>query len=260
MTELIDKILLEAKTDSFCAIGAKYKLEFGSDKLFESMSISKLFLGIVCGILYDQGKLDIHADISKWFPEYKGIRVRDLLSHRSGIDPEWTSRGDLFKLARGRTIGKKVYHYNNYNAVLLVMIINHIENAAALYARVFKLLEIRKYKLKLQHGMPLGAYGIKMSAVDLCKIGAAYQPDSKILSARWITAAKQNLFLLLSYGNGLYGHDGMYGQYLIFNDNLVFAICRRPNKIYYKSVNGELPFDIKPKIGQLARELTRELT
>jgi CubicO group peptidase (beta-lactamase class C family) len=261
MTEPIDKILADAKTDSFCAIGTRYKLKFGSNDLFEIMSISKLFLGIVCGILYDQGKLNIREDISKWFPEYKGIAVCDLLAHTSGIDSKWTSRGDLFKLARGRTIGKKVYQYNNFNAVLLVMIINHIENAAKLYARIFKLLGINKYKLKLRRGIPLGAYGIKLSTADLCKVGAAYQNRSKpkLLSSRWITMAKQNLFLLLPYGNGLYGHDGMYGQYLVFNDNIVFAICRRPNKKYYKLINGVLPFDIKPVIGLLVGKLDRDL-
>lgn len=231
----------------------------GSKQMYEIMSVAKVILGIACGILYDSGKLDINAKISKWFPEYKNITIKDLLMHKSGIDATWNPRGDLFKSSRGRTTGEKIYQYNNYNAILLITIINSIENAEKLYRKIFKLLGITKFKIVLQHGIPLGAYGIWLSAADLCKIGSAFSPGSKILSKKWITMAKKNKFMLMNYGGDLYGHDGSYGQYLVFNDKVTFAICKKPVKDYYTLINKKYKinpkFDIEPKIKLIAKLL-----
>ena len=254
---MLNNILKKFQVDSFCAINNNNITNYGNKQMFEIMSVAKVILGIACGVLYDSGKLDINTKISKWFPEYKNITVKDLLTHKSGIDATWNPRGDLFKNSRNRTTGEKVYQYNNYNAILLVLIINSIENAEKLYRRIFKSLNITKFKIVLQHGMPLGAYGIWLSTSDLRKIGSAFSQDSKILSKKWIAMAKKNKFLLMNYGGGLYGHDGSYGQYLIFNNDIIFAICKKPVKNYYTVINNKYKinpeFDLEPSIKTIAK-------
>ncbi|MEO1719230.1 MAG: serine hydrolase, partial [Pseudomonadota bacterium] len=54
------------------------------------MSVSKSLLGLVAGILADDGSLDLDADVLTYLPEVKatafaGARIRDLLDMRAGI-------------------------------------------------------------------------------------------------------------------------------------------------------------------------------
>jgi len=57
-------------------------------------SVSKQFTATAILLLHQQGKLSIHDDISKYFPEassYPGVQIRHLLTHSAGIK-------DLFRI------------------------------------------------------------------------------------------------------------------------------------------------------------------
>lgn len=55
--------------------------------MFQLASVSKVITGIGVLMLYEQGKLKLEQEISEILPEfpYKGITIKHLLSHRSGL-------------------------------------------------------------------------------------------------------------------------------------------------------------------------------
>ncbi|HEV7643329.1 MAG TPA: serine hydrolase [Pyrinomonadaceae bacterium] len=70
------------------------KTPVDADSVFEIASISKTFTSMAVMILVEQGKIKYDDDIKKYFPglPYKGITIRHLLTHTSGL-PEYM---DLF--------------------------------------------------------------------------------------------------------------------------------------------------------------------
>jgi teichoic acid D-alanine hydrolase len=63
-------------------------------------SITKTFTAVLIMKLYEQGKLDLNANIGKYFPEYKGIgkdkvTIHQLLTYSSGIANEGEKTGLL---------------------------------------------------------------------------------------------------------------------------------------------------------------------
>ena len=60
--------------------------------VFPMASASKMFAGLVAGVLHDQGKLDLDASLLAYLPElpaaFESVRIWNLLSHTSGLaDP-----------------------------------------------------------------------------------------------------------------------------------------------------------------------------
>ncbi len=58
---------------------------------FRIASVTKTFTAVLIMQLYEQGKIDLNAPISKYFPEYKGegrdkITIDNLLTYSSGLD------------------------------------------------------------------------------------------------------------------------------------------------------------------------------
>lgn len=58
-----------------------------TQSVFELASVSKQFTAVAVLQLYEQGKLDIDADLTSWWPNFPhaGITPRLLLSHRGGL-------------------------------------------------------------------------------------------------------------------------------------------------------------------------------
>jgi CubicO group peptidase (beta-lactamase class C family) len=65
--------------------------ELSDSSLFQLASVSKVITGIGALLLYEQGKLKLEQEVSEILPEfpYKGITIKHLLSHRSGL-PNYT--------------------------------------------------------------------------------------------------------------------------------------------------------------------------
>ena len=116
------------------------------DDQFQLASVSKMFTAEAVMLLYSQGKLDYDDDLTKYIPEfpYKGITIRHLLNHRSGLsryetlaDEHWPDRGvpatndDIIKLfAQYKPDPYNqpdvTFHYTNVNYALLASIVERV--------------------------------------------------------------------------------------------------------------------------------------
>lgn len=116
------------------------------DDQFQLASVSKMFTAEAVMLLYSQGKLDYDDDLTKYIPEfpYKGITIRNLLNHRSGLsryetlaDEQWPDRGvpvtndDVIKLfAQYKPDPYNqpdvTFHYTNVNYVLLASVVERV--------------------------------------------------------------------------------------------------------------------------------------
>lgn len=110
--------------------------------VYQSGSVGKQFTATLVMMLAQDGKLSLDDPISKWFPEggeaWKGVRVRHLLSHTSGLSDAPYDRMDLRKayseddlvrlIAGEKTIeapGEK-WRYNNGGYVLLGVLVHRL--------------------------------------------------------------------------------------------------------------------------------------
>jgi D-alanyl-D-alanine carboxypeptidase len=115
------------------------------DTVFHAASVSKQFTAAAVMKLADQGKLDIKAPISRYFPDvpetWHAITVENLLTHTSGIqnlfaDPAFDARKgadmsavDQFKYAQSLPLlaepGAR-FNYASVNYTILAILINKI--------------------------------------------------------------------------------------------------------------------------------------
>lgn len=242
----LDKILIEHEVSSACAfIPGGSKVTFGDTKSYEIMSVSKFFVIIAMGLMVDRMVIKLTDNISKWFPEYKHITVHELLNHTSGIDATWDSACDIYKACRNRKIGTKSYKYNNYGYNLLVQILDNEYGANKLYRELANLTKI-KYKIRLLHGIPIGAYGIRMTTLDLCKFAENYP---KIISKTYYAISKSYMMKYEKY----IGYDGSNGQFLVISPKVIFASCRTPQSTDY--TNDKFQFDLTDSIPTIIKLL-----
>ncbi len=70
----------------------------GEHDAFHLASVSKTFTGVAVLKLWQEGKLDINDDLSKYFENfpYPGTTIKMLLSHRSGL-PNYTNYLDVYR-------------------------------------------------------------------------------------------------------------------------------------------------------------------
>ena len=66
---------------------AEDKLPMQEDSIFEMASVTKMFTATAVMLLVREGKLDLDEEYSKYFPDYpyKGVTIRHLLTHTSGM-------------------------------------------------------------------------------------------------------------------------------------------------------------------------------
>lgn len=108
-------------------------------------SISKTFTGMTILRLWEQGRINLDEDITKYFPSlpYRGVTIKMLLSHRSGL-PNYLNFMDSFWNKRQKASNQdvvdfmavhkpkmeatpnRVYHYNNTNFMLLALVIEQV--------------------------------------------------------------------------------------------------------------------------------------
>jgi len=151
-------ILVEEKSrtiyhESFGVAERAFAVPFTLDTKFKIASITKLFTAVLILQLYEQGKLDLHAPIRRYLPDYAGqgaerVTVHHLLNHTSGIEnfdqiksyEEAVTKGIesyqlphttaelLSKYSSGklvREVGKE-FDYNNADYIILGKIIESI--------------------------------------------------------------------------------------------------------------------------------------
>ena len=66
---------------------AEDKLPMTEDSIFEMASVTKMFTGTAVMLLVREGKLSLDEKYTELFPEYpyKGVTIRHLLTHTSGM-------------------------------------------------------------------------------------------------------------------------------------------------------------------------------
>ena len=111
---------------------------------FNLASLTKQFVAYSILLLEEEGKLSLDADIQKYLPEIKlkGITVRHLLNHSSGIPELWgiwslsSFKGDnledIYNILNKQTKTKfktgDKYEYSNSNYILLSLIIKKVSH------------------------------------------------------------------------------------------------------------------------------------
>jgi CubicO group peptidase (beta-lactamase class C family) len=134
--------------------------------IYQSGSIGKQFTSALVVMLAEEGRLGLDDSITRWFPEarehWKGITVRHLLTHTSGI-PDYAdstldyrrdySEDDLLHLAVGLPLafppGTR-WSYSNTGYVLLGIIIHRVTSTFygdLLRERIFRLLGMRTARI-----------------------------------------------------------------------------------------------------------------
>lgn len=171
------------------------------DDQFQLASVSKMFTAEAIMLLYAQGKLDYDDDITKYlhdFP-YRGITVRELLTHRSGLsryetlaDEHWPDRGvyftnrDIIRLYRQYHPTPYYppdtrFHYTNVNYALLANIVEQISGMRFdefMAANVFAPLNmIRSYIYYTGNGAVSTYVDTEVQGHNLLKKGARRVQD-----------------------------------------------------------------------------------
>jgi CubicO group peptidase (beta-lactamase class C family) len=172
------------------------------ESICTSFSVAKSFVSALIGIaLHEKLIHDIDEPLTKYLPELKGshwpaITIRHLISMSSGLAYDrsgffpWNDQPriyyslDIRRLALGaRAIEPpgKHFHYNNYNLILLGMILERITAGHVskyLQEKIWKPLGMEwpaTWSMDSQHsGMEKMESGLNARAVDFAKFGRLY--------------------------------------------------------------------------------------
>jgi len=251
---------------------------YGRDSINTSFSVAKSFVSALVGIAIDEGLIDsIDDPITRYIPEledrdirYSAITIKDLLSMASGLryveeetpfsdDTKTYYDPNLRAVALSAVIEEepgKIFHYNNYNYLLLGVI---LERATGM--PVAKYMEEKLWK-------PLGMEapaswsldseasafekmesGINARAIDFAKFGRLYLNNGsnwngqQIISEKWIktsTSANSTSDPSIEYQYGWWTYPsqegivdsrhfsarGNFGQFIYINPEERLIIVR----------------------------------
>ena len=110
-------------SESFGMMDKKAKKPMQPDTIFRIYSMSKPITSVAAMMLYEQGKLKLDDPVSKYIPEFKGLKVysesgkhddqvrqmsvRDLLRHTSGLTYGYFGNTAVDKMYRARNVLKR---------------------------------------------------------------------------------------------------------------------------------------------------------
>lgn len=132
--------------NSFGYLDKQAKLKSDSESVYEWGSISKLLIWVSIMQLYEEGKIDLKADIKEYLPEGflknlsfdKPIRVMDLMNHQAGFQDTYfiqtKKASDIISLEKSLSIRqpRQVYEpgahtaYSNWGAALAAFIVQRV--------------------------------------------------------------------------------------------------------------------------------------
>ncbi len=230
-----------------------------------SHSMSKTVTGMVIGLLFDDGVIDLGMKLVDIFPEveYKDkrfpeITVEHLLTMRSGVDfseagavteSGWTSA--FFKASLYFAPGAS-FNYNSMNSYILARVAERITGRSFLSlveSRLFEPLFIKNYLWELgPEGTAKGGWGLYLSTESWAKLGQMVLSGGifegvRVLSEDWVKRATSMASppseTLATFGYGYqiwvseYGEilfNGMLGQNVwILPENKMIAVIQSGN-------------------------------
>jgi len=189
-----------------------YAHDFDATSREEIYSISKSFTSIAIGMLQDEKKIrldDIALDyfrehVSMPLPGYESVTIRHLLTMTVGVEK------DVFhEISENMNVFEKFFTtplvytpgehfvYNNFASFILSAIVTKVTGKscnAFLKTRLFDPLEIENVEWKEVRGISMGAFGLKLGAVDLAKFGLlllreGLWKDQQLISKEYIHEA-----------------------------------------------------------------------
>src|ERR1044071_481209 len=152
-TILIQQKNKQIYQQSFGIADRAFNISVKNDTKFKIASLTKAFTAVLILQLYEQGKLDLHATIKSYLPDYTGegaerVTIHNLLNHTSGIQNfdtiksyeeaarngmevyqlPHTTADLLTKYCSGKLVHEvgKVFDYNNADYIILGKIIEKI--------------------------------------------------------------------------------------------------------------------------------------
>ena len=172
-------------------------------------SVTKTFMGIAIGMLYDRGLIKLEDKIVKFFPNVKINRLNDAIREVTVKDVMTMSMGHLTKsiVCDERSYAEAIlnnpiqfkpgteFHYDNMASYMLSAIFTSITKESVskyLHEHLFKPLEINDaYFLENKEGVVLGGLGLFIPNSGLAKTGymmvnGGLYNNKRILSEEWV--------------------------------------------------------------------------
>lgn len=217
-------------------------------------SLSKSFTSTAVGLAIAEGKLRLHDEVLKFFPDeapatpsrnLKAMRVSDLLRMSTGhqTEPPRTAAQSWAKTFLAHPVPFKPGTHFLYNTSATYMLSAIVQKATGktvldyLKPRLFEPLGIEEPRWEASpQGITIGGYGLSIRTEDIARFGQLYLQKGKwqgkqLVPASWIAAAtalqtsngsNPNSDWDQGYGyqfwrcrHGAYRGDGAFGQYCI---------------------------------------------
>ncbi|HNU99516.1 MAG: serine hydrolase [Verrucomicrobia bacterium] len=220
----------------------------------ELYSLSKSFTSTAVGLAVAEGKLSVHDEVLKFFPEHapaepsanlKAMRVSDLLRMATGHqdEPVWRAGNLTVKLFLDHPVPHKPGTHFKYNTAATFMLSAIVQKVTG--ETVLDYLRPRLFEpLGIEHptwganaeGITLGGYGLSVRTEDIARFGQLYLQKGQwggkpLLPGAWVEAAtglqvatgsNPNSDWDQGYGyqfwrcrHGAYRGDGAFGQYCV---------------------------------------------
>lgn len=251
----------------------KYFNGFNKDTTFTSFSVAKSIVSILVGLAIKDGFIKSEDDkITEYIPElgikdirFKNISIKDLLSMSSGIsytedgfpsDDDYTYNSpDLKKMTINNVKineePNKHWHYNNYNPILLGIILERVSKESIskyLEEKLWIKIGTQKASWSLdENGFEKMESGFNCIPLDYAKIGLLMLNNGKlnneqILTKDWILKSTQpqkrakGYYDFLSNNNTYYQYF-WWGKNRLQNLNDYFAMGNKGEYIYINPSN-----------------------
>jgi D-alanyl-D-alanine carboxypeptidase len=218
---------------SFGVADRAFNIPINNDTKFKIASITKLFTAVLILQLCDQRKLDLHAHIKAYLPDYRGqaaekVTIHNLLNHTSGIQNMDTMKSYEEAVKKGMEVyqlphttddlltsycsGKlvhevgKVFDYNNADYIILGKIIERLTGKSfeeALRERILNPLGMTESGMLYQKDV------VRNLANTYLKVDQAKEliNDLPVYIENWYSAGGMysSAADLLKFSNALYG-------------------------------------------------------
>lgn len=225
------------------------------DNCHNCYSVAKAFMVTACGMLIDEGKLDIDDRIADILPLPEGadpmwekVRVRHALSHTIGFEKGFLDidaedvhtypSDDYLNIVLTHPVKYEPgthFRYSDAAFYLVSRVITAVSGEKAdsfLQKRLTAPMRFREAAWsRCPMGYPIGATGLYTAAEDMVKLGAMFlnggvYDNRRYLSADTVSLILREGFELRPAGSGVYtGKGGMYGQMLAFSKERGCAVA-----------------------------------
>lgn len=163
--------------------------EYDEDTRDEVFSISKSFLSVGIGILYDLKLITLEDyvlfffsdDVKEYLPGYEKLKIKHFLSMSAGqekdIFMELTPNDDVFTLFFNQPLAHEpgeVFKYNNFASLMLSAIVTKVTGRSLndfLNEYLYQPIGIEKPNWDQVNNVSFGASGLHISANDMARFG-----------------------------------------------------------------------------------------